>query len=767
MMTSPRPKPDTPCPTPPAAGGDGPRTLVELVRGRARDHPDRAAFSYLENGEAEKGGLTYAELDRQARAIAALLQLWAEPGARALLLYPPDLGYVSAFLGCLYAGVVAVPAYPPRPNRPAPRIQAILNDCRPTLILTNAAGLEQSRRLLADATGAAHWLATDLLDAAGADQWSEPPISPESLAFLQYTSGSTASPRGVMLTHANLLHNLEVIHRAFGTSPQTRATFWLPLYHDMGLIGGVLEILYCGCQCTLMPAVAFLQRPARWLEAISRTRTDISGGPNFAYDLCVQKVTPQQRSRLDLSSWRLAFNGAEPIRPETLERFAEAFGPCGFRREAFRPCYGLAEAALLVASGNGKVPPLVASFDAKGLEEGRVQAAGDGREGARRLVGCGPPRPELAVRIVEPNTLESCTAKQVGEIWVSGESVAQGYWGQPELSERTFRARIRGGDGRPYLRTGDLGFLSGGELSVAGRLKDLMILRGRNHYPQDIEWTVQASHPALRPDAGAAFSVDVAGQERLVVVGELERAARTADLGEVFAAIRRAVAEAYELDVYAIRLLRMASIPRTSSGKIQRHVCREAFLKDAFAEEIGRWTQPAEVPPSQPAGQAAEAPPPDAEAIRDWLVERLARRLGLEGAAIDVGRPFAEFGLSSAQAVGLSGELQEWLGCTLAPTLLYAHPTIDSLAEHLGAGSAATPSGLSGSNAHVPGAGQLCEPLVLSERQPRDAQLVASPPADGEQDHGRILDEVVGMSEAELDAVLAHYSERAERNRDS
>jgi myxalamid-type polyketide synthase MxaB len=700
-------------------------TLVDLVRCRAEQQPDKLAYSYLENGDTEKARLTYGELDLQARAVATFLQTVASPGDRALLLYPPDLGYVTAYLGCLYAGIVAVPAYPPRPNRPPTRIQGILDDAEPTLVLTTTAILDNARRFLADLPGKARWLATDHVQADLAGRWRDPRVGPGTLAFLQYTSGSTAAPRGVMLTHAHLIHNLGVIHRAFGTSPDTRGVSWLPLYHDMGLIGFLLEPLFCGGSCTFLPPAAFLQRPLRWLEAISRTRGDISGGPNFAYEVCAEKITEEQKARLDLSCWRLAFNGAEPVRPETMDRFAEAFACCGFRREAFYPCYGMAETTLMVSGGDAAAPPVVRTFNPHALGEDRIQRVPDGTEDGKRLAGSGAPRPEMTVRIIDPNTLLPCPPDRVGEIWVSGPSVALGYWNRPEPTEQTFHGRVAGEGETTYLRTGDLGFLNAGELFITGRRKDLMIIRGRNHYPQDIEWTVQNCHPALQSDACAAFSVDVAEEERLVVVQELQRTSRGANLDEVFTAIRQAVAQYHELDVYAIRLLRMASIPKTSSGKIQRHACKAAFLKDEFPEEIGRWTQttdslvpdPAPDPvPDSTTGTGTGAGSgkqeqigsrPGTEAITAWLVERVARQANLAPTAVDIRRPFVEYGLNSVQAVGLSGELQEWLGRRLAPTLLYAYPTIETLAAHLAEGTA------SAAPAAVLGEGEANEPIAV------------------------------------------------------
>ncbi|MEO6193501.1 MAG: fatty acyl-AMP ligase, partial [Thermoanaerobaculia bacterium] len=482
-----------------------PATLVELLRMRAMSQPERRAYTFLLDGEREEVHLSYGELDRQARAIAARLQELGVEGERALLLYPPGLQYAAAFFGCLYAGVTAVPVYPPRPNRPDPRFLAILADARARVVLTTSAILPNAERLLqADAPVA--WLATDGLDSKGAEEWRDPAVRPEQLAFLQYTSGSTSAPKGVMVSHGNLVHNERLIERAFGMTAESVVVGWLPLYHDMGLIGNLLQPLWAGCSCVLMSPVDFLQKPLRWLAAVSRYGGTVSGGPNFAYDLCARKIRPEDRAGLDLSRWAVAFNGAEPVRAETLDRFASAFAGCGFRREALFPCYGLAEATLFVAGAAVGEPPVVGRFNAPGLERHRAVADPDGRP----LVSSGRPAllaPGQEVAIVDPESGARLPEAAVGEIWVAGPSVAKGYWSRPEPPESTFQALTRDGQG-PFLRTGDLGFLVGGELFVAGRAKDLIIIRGRNHYPQDIEMTVEASHAALRPGCGAAFSVD-------------------------------------------------------------------------------------------------------------------------------------------------------------------------------------------------------------------------------------------------------------------
>ena len=535
-------------------------TLVELLRLRATLQPEQRAFTFLGDGETETAALTYGELDQHARSIAAAIQQKTNPGDRVLLLYPQGLEYIAAFFGCLYAGTIAVPAYPPRRKRASTRLQAIFADCEVGLVMTSFA-IAQALQQTGDLTEVP-WLITEELPAGREDDWREPEISSDSLAFIQYTSGSTGLPKGVMLSHGNLIHNERMIQTAFAQTHETIVVGWLPMYHDMGLIGNVLQPVYSGSQCILMSPVHFLQRPLRWLQAISRYKATTSGGPNFAYDLCVRKINAEQASQLDLSTWTVAFNGAEPIRPGTLQRFASHFESSGFRSEAFRPCYGLAEATLLVSMARGP----------------RVIDDGDHSD-AKRLVSSGQTILDQRIAIVDPETSTERAPGETGEIWVSSKSVAQGYWNQPDETERVFRARLaESGDG-PFLRTEDLGLMMDGELYVTGRLKDLIIIRGRNHYPQDVEQTVEESHPALRPGCGAAFSVDAADEERLVVVQELDRN-RDSDADAAIRAICDAVAERHELEFYAVVLIGAGTLPKTTSGKVQRRACKQLFVED-------------------------------------------------------------------------------------------------------------------------------------------------------------------------------------------
>ena len=420
-------------------------------------------------------------------------------------------------------------------------------------------------------------IVTDTVDTALAGSWSCPQITSETIAFLQYTSGSTRSPRGVMVSHGNLLQNELVIRKAFEHDERSIVGGWLPLYHDMGLIGNILQPLYCGFPCVLMSPQAFLQEPIKWLQLISDYRVTTSGAPNFAYELCASKVAPSDLEKLDLTCWNLAFNGAEPINAKTLDRFVEAFNPCGFRREAFYPCYGLAESTLFVSGGKHLASPVIKYFESTSYERNCPVEVSLDRKDATGLVGCGQSSPGQRLLIVNSGTFSLCPEGIVGEIWISGPSVAKGYWGQAQETDDTFSARLSTGDGEPYLRTGDLGFLWNGELFVTGRLKDLIIIRGRNHYPQDIEATVAHSHAALRKGCCAAFSVMVNGEERLVVAQEVKRQYRRSDLETIIKAIRTAVANEYAIDSYAVILLKTGTIPKTSSGKIRRHVCRLNF----------------------------------------------------------------------------------------------------------------------------------------------------------------------------------------------
>lgn len=575
-------------------------SMVEVLRWRATNQPDQVAFTYLPNGEEEETHVTYGELDNGVQAIAATLQASYPIGTRGLLLYPPGIEFIKAFFGCLYAGIIAVPANPPHPSRLSrtlPKLQAIALDAEPAVVLTNSKLLASTENIFKESPlfRTKQWIATEELRDASSAKWCAGSIVKDTLAFLQYTSGSTAMPKGVMVTHGNLLHNSAYLAHAFNHTTKTILVTWLPTFHDMGLIYGILQPIYLGFRCYAMPPASFIQRPLRWLQAMSRYKATHSVAPNFAYDLCTRKITEEQRALLDLRHWQVAVNGAEPIREETLRRFADTFAPCGFRRSTFYPGYGLAEATLKVSGGRITPEYVTCRVDATALAQHRVVEvdAGQDDQGSQILVSSGRITHGVEVVIVDPETLAPCASRVVGEIWLRGPSKTQGYWNRIEETQQTFAAYLSNtGDG-PYLRTGDLGFLNDGELFVTGRLKDLIIIGGANYYPQDIELTAERSHDDLRPSACAAFSVDEAGAERLVVAIEVERRRRddrddtTVRGKEIAMAIQRAIAEEHELQVHQVVLLKAGTIGKTSSGKIQRRLCKKAFLASSLDEWEG------------------------------------------------------------------------------------------------------------------------------------------------------------------------------------
>ncbi len=749
----------------------GVSTMVELLARQAADRPDLAAYVYLDDRDGTTE-ITYAELDRRARAIAARLSAQLNPGDRALLVYPAGLEFISAFFGCLYAGVIAVPATYPKPKRPMPRLHRIAVDCDAHVALSTGPTLATLDPALLSDAATKDWIATDEVDDALADEWQAPDISPDDLALLQYTSGSTSDPKGVMVSHANLLTNLECIRQAFGIGEadedQRSATgvFWLPAYHDMGLVGGLLTPMYMGGRSVLLSPTAFLQRPLRWLQAIHDYEATISGAPNFAYELCVRRIAAHERAALDLRHWRLAFCGAEPIRAETLSHFGDTFRASGFRVEAFYPCYGLAESTLLAAGPDYRREPRFLAVNRTALGEHRVApACGEPIDMTQRLVGCGQAVTDHEILIVHPETGKPCDESQVGEILIQGPSVAQGYWNRAEESDAMFRSRVAGRPGR-FLRTGDLGFFRDGELFVTGRLKDVIIIRGRNHYPQDIEQTAELAHPSVLP--GAAFALSDNDDGRLVVVHQFDRQYRGTNLDDVVRAIRRAIVEQHELDPHAVVLIRQTSLPITSSGKVQRNLCRDQYLAGEL-KVVHAWTNPAGTAASRdratvrvhdagvawsPAtngnGKSASRAVPGlgssrrnpsaveldrtAERIEAWLLEWLVARLALDASEVERDRPFAEYGVDSLTAVEMSQELEDAFHVELQPIVAWNYPTPAALAGYLAM--------------ETTGAGQSDE--------------AHSAPADAADDEhlAALLAEVENLSEDEAARLLADDQQR-------
>jgi acyl-CoA synthetase (AMP-forming)/AMP-acid ligase II/acyl carrier protein len=650
-------------------------TLVHLLRWRAEHQPGRRAFTFLRDGEGDEVHITYEALDRGARAVAARLQRETREGDRALLLYRSGLEYITAFLGCLYAAVIAVPAYPPHPRleRTLVRLRTIVSDAGPAVVLTTTSIVPIGSQLAASdaAFAGIRWIATDAAGEAEAEAWQEPSIDGAALAFLQYTSGSTTTPRGVMVSHRNLMHNQALIQRVAALDEDSVGVSWLPLYHDMGLIGAVLQPIYTGFRCVLMSPAHFLQDPARWLRAITRYRGTVSAGPNFAFDLCSRQIKPDELAGLDLSSWRVALNGAEPVWPETLDSFTRAFAAVGLRREVIFPCYGLAEATLLVSGGPAAASPVVVHADKSALQRGQVTVM-PGPETRRTLalVGSGQVQSGQRVLVVDPETRLCRPPGQVGEIWVAGASVAQGYWNSPEATADTFRARLADSDEGPFLRTGDLGFIHEEQLFVTSRLKDLIIIRGSNHAPQDIERTAVASHPALRPGCGIAFTIEAGGDPQLVIVHEVRREHSSVDREEVASAIRKAVAEEHELEVHAVVLVRTGTVPKTSSGKLQRRACRDQYLDGALRQtwESVRPVRGLTRPGDEETGDAILAALIGAEQAQrlplvvTYLRQRAAAAAGMPPETVSADQPFTALGLDSLRLLQLKQRIETELG---------------------------------------------------------------------------------------------------------
>ncbi|GLW11239.1 acyl-CoA synthetase [Microtetraspora sp. NBRC 13810] len=560
-------------------------TLTELIALRALESGPDVAYRFLPDGERETHALTFAELERKVRALAALLAGHTAPGDRALILAPDADDFIRGFLSCQYAGLVAVPVYPPLPfggRQGTDTLSAIVRDCAPTVVI--AAVPDEYRAFLLDGApelGGLPWIdprSAGEAEERAAEGFDPAKVKPEDVSFLQYTSGSTSLPKGVMVTHRALMHQEELLYQVGEFSRESVIVTWLPLFHDMGLIGNVLAGLYAGCQVVVMPPPAFIQRPARWLRAISKYRATVSGGPNFAYELSVRRVPPQDREGLDLSSLRIAFNGAEPVRAATLEAFTEAYRPHGLGDGVLFPCYGLAEVTLMATGSWIDAGPATLDVDLTALNDGRLVTGGD-----HRIVGSGEPRVHRRLEIVDPETFLAAPPGTVGEIWVAGPDVADGYWERPEETERTFGARIADTGEGPFLRTGDLGVLDGKELFVVGRLKDLIIVAGRNHYPQDVEAVAEAAHPLVRRGCSIAFGAEKAGAERLVVVAEIKPVHEAEELEDIRRAVRTAIASAHAVQPDEVILVAAGSVPKTSSGKLQRRACKAAWESGELA----------------------------------------------------------------------------------------------------------------------------------------------------------------------------------------
>ncbi len=575
--------------------------LVDLITFRAELHPDRLAYSFLADGESNEIRLTYGELWIRAKAIASHLQSLGMAGERALLFYPSGIDYLEAFWGCLFAESVAVPLYPPRPNRSYSRFIGVVADAEAKVILTTSSICDQYQTRFDSDTGFSHiqWIATDRIPSEIGNAWRTPRLHPHSLAYLQYTSGSTANPRGVMVSHRNLLVNSRCYQTYMSTEEGDIHGAWLPLYHDMGLIGFAIQGPYIGGSVYWLSPFDFLKKPVRWLKMVSTYRIQCTGAPNFAFDLCSTKISREQREGLDLRSLRMLFNGSEHIRACTCERFLREFTPYGLNPHALTGAYGMAECTLIVSCGNVTESTVISKIDSDRMNDGIVQSPTPTTTSTHQIVSSGRILEEYDIRIVDPQTRLALPPNHTGEIWISHPSVAQGYWNQAGATERTFQATLADTGEGPYLRTGDLGVIWNDQLYVTGRLKELIIIEGRNHYPQDIELTVEQVHPSIRATGCAAFSIEIEENERLVIVAEIDprwkiqdknsasnnepnRDHRLLDVNQLIKDIRKAVSEIHDIRPYRIELLKFGQILKTTSGKIQRQACRQAYLDGTF-----------------------------------------------------------------------------------------------------------------------------------------------------------------------------------------
>jgi acyl-CoA synthetase (AMP-forming)/AMP-acid ligase II/acyl carrier protein len=666
--------------------------VEELATERLRRHavawPDRLAAAFLDDDLEIRQSWSFGELDRRARSVAAFLQKRAAPGDRVVLAFPTCLDFLAAFYGCLLAGMPAVPASLPLAHGKDRRLGLIVVDSGAALVLTTAKHVELLQRRLAESEASATpIIAVDGL-ADESDAWRDVPHAAGDLAFLQYTSGSTRSPAGVMVGHGNVAANLMALHDGFGSTPDSVFVSWLPLFHDMGLVAGALAPTWAGCPVYLMSPASFVQSPLRWPRAFTRYRGTIGGGPNFAYQACLEAARAHGVEGLDLSSWAIAWNGAEPVRASTIDDFVKTFAPAGFRSESQTPAFGLAEATLLVTGKRGSVPPLVRAVDEVVLRSDGVVFCDAQEARGKPLVSSGETALGVDVRIVDPNSFIEASHSEVGEIWVGGGSVGQGYWNKPDETAATFDARTAAGDG-PFMRTGDLGFLSEGQLFVTGRRKDLLVIRGVNYYPQDIEQTIEASHPALQPASCAVFGVEDGDAVRVTAVQELRRSAwRTVDAAEVFMTMRREVAREHQVALHRIVLLKSFGLPKTSSGKVQRAACRAA-LEDGALAVLHEWRSTMQVAPIDFTGEPLAQPGVLERQLVDWL----QRECGVDN--ISWKTPLMDLGIDSLKGVELGNALSAAFKHSFPVTLMIEHPTVEALArlireEALGAKPAAS-----------------------------------------------------------------------------
>lgn len=659
--------------------------FTDLLDARIQSHPEKCAYRYLDGKTTE--ALTYGQLATEIYRYAAVLQEHQLLNERVILIYPVGLEFMYAFYGCMFSGAIAIPASEPRRHKvdksDLNRLLSIVEDSRPKAILTTSSIRDAMQSQLQERlpTSSLLWLTETAFAEGDPADYRRPLLKSDHLTFLQYTSGSTGTPKGVMVSHQNLMANEAMIAESYGNGPDTVIVSWLPLFHDMGLIFNMLHASYLGVPGIHMPPSAFIRQPILWLRALTEYGGTFSGGPNFAYDLCVQRVSDARKAELDLSRWSAALNGSEPVRKSTLEAFTKAFASCGFDPKAISPCYGLAEATVFASGYRNRSGFGLSHLEPQAFAEDRVvevaaSSPGVAIVGSGNTDGCG------RIKIVHPHTLKSCASDEIGEVWIQGSHIAEGYWEKPAISEQTFRARLSDDEAAgTFLRTGDLGFMRGNELFFTGRLKEIIIIHGQNFYPQDIERTVEESHHALRQHCGAAFSVDVHGEEKLVVAFEVLRKFRDINFEEVFTSIRQAIAEAHDLPTHSIVLIKPKTMPKTTSGKLQRRGCRAQFLEGSLSV-LAQWQAPEarRLNPPSDHGVAGSAKRHHVAAL---IRNAIAEITHIPADQFETKTPFIDLGLDSVGATALTGILAEHLQTDLPPTLVYDFPNLEKLTDYL------------------------------------------------------------------------------------
>jgi acyl-CoA synthetase (AMP-forming)/AMP-acid ligase II/acyl carrier protein len=656
-------------------------TLNQSLIKHAAERGGKTAYTFLNKNLEVVEEKTYQELHQSALVLAAKLRQISKVGDRALLMFTPGLDYISSYFACLYAGVVAVPVYPPQMGRQIDRVIKIIQDATPTAFLCTEDIFMQIQQISAEWVNSSRekWILVDQVDEKEVDTdiISPEDISQDQIAFLQYTSGSTGYPKGVMVSQGNLIENQKMIHAGFSTlEGEIKVVSWLPMYHDMGLIGTVLHPLYLGGSAVLMSPFSFLGRPLNWLEAISQHKGSISGGPNFAFDLCVDKVKEEDFEKLDLSNWKRVFNGAEPIRPETLKRFTETFSRVGFEANSWLPCYGLAEATLISSSAPFSEEPTILHVDKEKMEQNVVQPIEANAPKAQSLVSSGFSVPGQEIVIADPISFENIGEGKVGEVWLRGAHITKGYWNKDEVNQEIFQAKVKGEEEKDFLRTGDLGFLYQNQLYITGRQKDLIIIRGKNHYPQDIELSSEEAHEAIQRGGCAAFSVETQDGESVAIVCELVRnALRKHKAEEIVQAIQQKVAEVHEIPLESIALIPRRTLLKTSSGKVQRYANKKAFLNGKLKTEFVWKAESKSL--TEEGGTEIKA-----DNLGEWLVQWLSQKLSIPASKIDMGDPISAYGVDSLMLAEFETEVSEFLGKPWpVRDFLLTEPSLEEIVE--------------------------------------------------------------------------------------